>query len=168
MFEIRSAGPSDAEAIRQIYNHEVTTSTVTLDLEPRTLEEQRNWLVERSGALAVIVAVGNPDTPAAGEVLGFASLSAYRDRPAYRTTVEDSIYVHHEHQGLGVGKALLAALLERAVEHGFHSVIGRIVGAQEASLALHQSLGFELVGIEREVGRKFGTWLDVALVQKLL
>ncbi|MEL6983668.1 MAG: N-acetyltransferase family protein, partial [Actinomycetota bacterium] len=95
-------------------------------------------------------------------------LSFYRDRPGYRTSVEDSIYIAPGHQGGGVGHNLLGRLVETAELHGFHAVFARIVGAGEASVALHQRHGFELVGIEREVGRKFGRWHDVALLQRLL
>jgi L-amino acid N-acyltransferase YncA len=101
-------------------------------------------------------------------VIGFASLSPWKDRPAYRTSVEDSVYVHRGHQGTGVGRILLAHVLDVAKQSGFHAVFGRIVGGHEASLALHAALGFEIVGVEREVGRKFGKWLDVVVVEKLL
>jgi phosphinothricin acetyltransferase len=103
-----------------------------------------------------------------GAVAGFGSLSPYRSRPAYSTTVEDSVYVHHEHRGKGVGRLVLAELVRLAGVHGFHAVMARIVGGHEASIALHTGCGFELVGVEREVGRKFGKWLDVALMQRLL
>lgn len=159
---IRVATIDDAEAIRSIYNVEVTTSTVTFDLEPRSIGTQRAWLAARSGAHSAIVAVD------AGDVVGFASLSPWKDRPAYRTSVEDSVYVHREHQGRGVGRLLLTRLLEVANESGFHAVFGRIVGGHEASIALHQALGFEVIGVEREVGRKFGKWLDVVVVEKLV
>jgi phosphinothricin acetyltransferase len=159
---LRLATLDDADAIREIYNVEVLTSTVTFDLVPRTLDDQRAWLQARSGALAAVVAEDG------GEVIAFASLSPYRDRPAYSTTVEDSVYVRHDRQGQGVGKALLGELLRVATAHGFHSMIGRIVGGHDASIALHRSLGFEVVGTEREVGRKFNRWLDVVVVQKLL
>jgi phosphinothricin acetyltransferase len=159
---VRLATLDDAEAIRSIYNVEVTTSTVTFDLVPRTLAEQRAWLQARSGTLAAVVAEED------GEVVGFASLSPFRDRPAYSTTVEDSVYVRHDAQGRGVGRALLGELLRVATVHGFHAVIGRIVGGHEASIALHRGFGFEVVGTEREVGRKFNRWLDVVVVQKLL
>lgn len=159
---IRTATLDDAEAIRSIYNVEVTTSTVTFDLEPRSLEAQRGWLAARSGAHSAIVAVD------AGEVIGFASLSPWKDRPAYRTSVEDSVYVQRDRQGAGVGRLLLTRLLEVANESGFHAVFGRIVGGHEASIALHQALGFEVIGVEKEVGRKFGRWLDVVVVEKLL
>jgi phosphinothricin acetyltransferase len=159
---IRLATVDDAEAIRSIYNVEVTTATVTFDLEPRSLETQRDWLAARSGAHSAIVAVAD------GQVIGFASLSPWKDRPAYRTSVEDSVYVHRDHQGRGVGRLLLGRLDEVANESGFHAVFGRIVGGHDASIGLHQALGFEIVGTEREVGRKFGKWLDVVVVEKLL
>jgi phosphinothricin acetyltransferase len=159
---VRLATLDDAEAIRAIYNEEVTGSTVTFDLVPRTLADQRAWLTEHAGAHPAIVAVKGDD------VLGFGSLSPYRSRPAYSTTVEDSVYVHHDQRGQGVGRVVLAELVRLATDHGFHAVMARIVGGHEASIALHTACGFELVGVEREVGRKFGRWLDVALMQRLL
>ncbi|MEY2570599.1 MAG: L-amino acid N-acyltransferase [Acidimicrobiaceae bacterium] len=161
--DVRLATLDDAEAIRAIYNPEVLESTVTFDLVPRSLEEQRAWMTARSGAHAVLVAERDGEG-----VVGFASLSPYRDRPAYSTTVEDSVYVRRDAQGTGVGKALLGELVELATAHGFHAMMARIVGDHEASIALHRGHGFELVGTEREVGRKMGRWLDVVVMQKLL
>lgn len=160
--QARLATIDDAEATRSIYNLEVTESTVTFDLVPRTLEQQQAYLVARSGAHAVLVAED------AGEVVGFASFSPYRDRPAYSTTVEDSVYVRRDQQGKGVGKLLLGELVALARSHGFHAIMARIVGGHDASIALHRALGFEFVGTEREVGRKFGRWLDVDVMQLLL
>jgi L-amino acid N-acyltransferase YncA len=160
--EIRLAHLDDAEAIRTIYNVEVSTSTVTFDLVPRTPDDQVNWLQARSGAHAVIVA------EEAGEVVGFGSLSPFRDRPAYHGTVENSVYVRGDHRGKRVGRQLVAELIELAGQHGFHTVIARIVGGHDASIGLHQSLGFVEIGTEREVGRKFGTWLDVVVMQRML
>jgi L-amino acid N-acyltransferase len=160
--QLRLATSDDAEAIRQIYNLEVTTSTATFDLVPRSLEEQVAWLEARSGAHAVLVATED------GDVVGFGSLSPWRDRPAYATTVEDSVYVHRDHHGKGVGKAILGELLATATAHGFHACMARIVGGHEASIALHAACGFEVVGTEREVGRKLGRWLDVVLMERLL
>ena len=162
LVEIRLARPADAEAIRQIYNAEVTGSTVTFDLVPRSLADQEVWLEARSGAMAVIVAEHD------GEIVGFASLSPYKERPAYATSVEDSVYVRADQRGTGVGRALLDELLEVASARGFHTVMARIVGHHEASIALHRAVGFEPVGIEREVGRKFGQWLDVMIMQRML
>ena len=160
--DIRLATPDDAEPLRAIYNLEVLESTVTFDLVPRSLEDQRAWLVEHGGAHPAVVADDN------GDIVGFGSLSAYRDRPAYSTTVEDSVYVRRDKQGQGIGRLVLEALVELARQHGFHAVIARIVGGHEASIALHRTCGFELVGIEREVGRKVGRWLDVVELQRLL
>ena len=160
--DLRPAAPDDAEALREIYNLEVTTSTATFDLVPRSLEAQRAWQAERSGARAVLVAEEE------GAVCGFASLSPWRDRPAYATTVEDSVYVHRDHRGRGVGRALLTDLVATATAHGFHACMARIVGGHDASIALHVACGFEVVGTEREVGRKFGRWLDVVLMERLL
>jgi L-amino acid N-acyltransferase YncA len=153
----------DAEAIRAIYNPEVESSTVTFDLVPRTLDEQHAWIEEHSGGHPAIVAV-----TADGLVVGFGSLSPYRSRPAYAPTVEDSVYVHREHRGQGIGLLLLSELVRLAGAHGFHSVIARIVGHHEQSIGLHARCGFAHVGVEREVGRKLGQWLDVVLMQRML
>ncbi|MEA3077322.1 MAG: L-amino acid N-acyltransferase [Actinomycetota bacterium] len=164
--EVRLATSDDAEPIRAIYNREVTGSAVTFDLVPRSLADQQAWLASHAGAHPAIVAVDGPAS--SGRVAGFGSLSAYRSRPAYSTTVEDSVYVHSDFRGRGVGRLLLAELVRLATVHGFHAVMARIVGGHEASISLHRACGFELVGVEREVGRKFGRWLDVALMQRLL
>jgi L-amino acid N-acyltransferase YncA len=160
----RLARADDAEAIRRIYNREVTESTATFDLVPRSAEDQHRWMEEHAGAYPAVVAVDD----ATGAVAGFASLSPSRTRPGYSTTVEDSVYVDADHRAAGVGRLLLIEVVRLAEASGFHAVMARIAGAQEPSLALHRSCGFELVGIEREVGRKFGRWLDVALMQRLL
>ena len=159
----RLATIDDAEAIRAIYNREVVGSTVTFDLVPRSLEDQQAWLDEHSGAHPAVVAVDD-----GGRVCGFGSLSPYRARPAYRTTVEDSVYVDPDAQGQGVGRAILEELVQLAGAHGFHAVMARVVGGHEASIGLHRGGGFEVIGVEREVGRKFGKWLDVVLMQLLV
>ena len=161
--EVRLAIPGDAEAIRAIYNLEVAESTVTFDLVPRTLEQQLAWIADHAGAHPAIVAIDE-----GGEVAGFGSLSPYKERPAYATTVEDSLFVARDHRGQGVGRLLLEELLRLAQSHGFHAVIARIVGDNAASIRVHQACGFEMVGTEREVGRKFGRWLDVVELQKLV
>ena len=160
---IRPATLDDAATIRAIYNHEVQRETSTFDLVPRTLQDQRDWLAARSGAFSAIVAVDD-----AGDVVGFASLSPYKERAAYRTTVEDSVYVDRTRSATGIGTALLTHLVEAARSSGFHAVIARIEASSAASRALHAKCGFDLVGIEREVGRKFNRWLDVAVMQAML
>jgi len=168
--DLRLAQPSDNEAIRAIYNEAVTGSTATFDLVPRTREEQANWMDDHGGAYPAIVA-----TPAADEqagtprtLLGFGSLSPYRARPAYATSVENSVYVDADHRGAGVGRSILDELVRLARQHGFHTMIARIGGDNDPSIGLHRSCGFELVGTEREIGRKFGRWLDVAILQLML
>lgn len=153
----------DAETIQSIFSVEVLGSTSVFELVAPTVVEQRRWLALHTGTHPCLVAVDE-----AGTVLGYASLSPYRARPAYRTTVEDSVYVHRDHQNRGVGRALLAELVELATGHGFHAMIGRIVGHNQASIALHRRAGFVEVGTEREVGRKFGQWLDVVVLERLL
>jgi len=160
---LRAAQVSDAEAIAVIYNYEVEYSTATFDLVPRSIEAQREWITARSGAFSALVA-----DDSAADVIGFAALSTYRDRAGYRTTVENSVYVHRDHQRRGVGKLLLSALLEVARDSGFHTVIARIDSQSSGSLALHESLGFVVVGVERQIGRKFGRWLDSVIMQKML
>ncbi|MBA3288628.1 MAG: N-acetyltransferase [Acidimicrobiia bacterium] len=160
---IRLAELGDAEAIRAIYNVEVTTATSTFDLVPRSRANQEAWLAARSGAFSAVVAVDG-----AGAVVGFGSLSPYKERAAYRTTVEDSVYVDRERNGEGIGTLLLQHLVDLARQSGFHTVMARIEASGTASLALHARCGFELVGIEREVGRKFNRWLDVAVMQLML
>jgi phosphinothricin acetyltransferase len=159
---VRSATVEDAPAVLEIYNHEVLTSTVTFDLVPRTLAEQESWITDRSGAHVVLVVEDD------GEVVGFGALSQYRERAGYATTVEDSVYVHEDHRGKGVGRLLLAELVERATAHGFHALMAKVVGDHQASINLHAAAGFDVVGHEREVGRKFGRWLDVVLLERLL
>jgi phosphinothricin acetyltransferase len=160
---VRLAEPTDAESVRRIYNIEVVGSTATFDLRPRTVEEQAAWMAEHQGTYPVVVAVDE-----AGTVLGFGSLSAYRDRPSYATTVENSVYVDSASRGGGVGRAILEELVRLGTLHGFHTMIARVGGDNAASIALHQACGFEMVGVEREIGRKFNRWLDVSVQQRML
>ncbi len=162
---IRPARLADAEGIRAIVNHEILHGTSIFELEPRTTAAQQAWLQDRSGVHAVIVATAEGDD---NKVLGFGSLSPFHSRPAYNTTVENSVYVHHDHRGQGIGRALLEELMMVAQSHGFHTVIARISGGNEASVAAHRAVGFEVAGVEREVGRKFGRWLDVTVMQLML
>ena len=159
---VRLAIPADAEALRTIYNREIETSTATFDMIPRTIEAQLRWLEDHAGAHPAVVAEAD------GVVLGFGSLSPYRPRPAYSTSVEDSVYVHPDHHRRGVGRRLVEELVRLAELHGFHAVFARIVGGHEASIGLHAACGFDVVGVEREVGRKFGKWLDVVVMERLV
>ncbi|MGH8989607.1 MAG: GNAT family N-acetyltransferase [Acidimicrobiales bacterium] len=160
---LRLVQPEDAEDIRSIYNHEVTSGSNTFDLVSRSPDEQRAWISRHRGAHPAIVALEDP-----APVLGFAVVSPFRDRAAYATTVEDSVYVHRDHRGRGIGRALLEELLRLAAGHGFHTVIARISAENEPSVQLHRACGFDAVGVEREVGRKHGRWLDVVELQRML
>jgi phosphinothricin acetyltransferase len=160
----------DAAAILAIYNPEVVETTVSFDLIPRSMDEQLEWIQAHRGTHPCIVAINEEDEigekGARGErILGFASVSAFRERPAYATTVENSVYVHRAARGRRVGEVLLKDLIRLAGESGFHSLIARIVGENRASITLHERCGFRLVGTEVEVGRKHGLWLDVVEYQ---
>jgi phosphinothricin acetyltransferase len=170
----RLAEVGDLEAIATIYNAEVTETLVTFDIVPRTPADQRRWLDHHAGPHPAVVAVDEPGAGsdllgARGEpVLGFGSLSPFRDKPAYATTVENSVYVARQYRRRAVGRALLEELVRLAREHGFHAIIARTEGSNTASTELHLACGFELVGVEREVGRKHGHWLDVVELQLML
>jgi phosphinothricin acetyltransferase len=170
----RLAATGDADAIMAIYNVEVLGSTNTFDMVPRTRVEQEAWLAGHGGVHPAIVAVEPPGLAQGhlgtdGEVvLGFGSLSSFRERSGYAATAENSVYVDRAHRGKGVGRALLDELLALARLHGFHSLIARIAGHNESSIRLHESAGFTLVGVEREVGRKHRQWIDVVELQRLL
>ncbi len=160
---VRLARRGDAAAIAAIYNREVAESTNVFDLVPRSVDEQVEWIDEHSGAHPAVVAVDSE-----GQVVGFGSLSPYRPRPAYATSVESSVYVRRDRRGRGVGRIIVEELVRLGTVHGFHCLIARIVGANGASIRLHARCGFEMVGVEREVGRKFGRWLDVVEMQRML
>ena len=164
---IRLVARGDAAEIRAIHNHYVIESTSLFDMVPRTLDDQVQWIDEHSGGHPAVVAVAR-DEDGTERVVGFGSLSPFRSRPAYATTVENSVYLLEDYQGRGIGRMVLEELIRLAELHGFHSVIARVAGNNDGSIALHAACGFELVGTEREVGRKFGRWLDVVEMQRLL
>jgi len=159
---IRRAGSGDAARIAEIYNHYVLHSTATFDTEPKTPEDRMGWLEEHDDAHPVLV--GSID----GEVVAWGSLSRWSQKPAYRHTVEVSVYVDREATGQGIGPAMTEALVGEARAAGHHAVMGQIVSENAASLATSERLGFERVGILREVGRKFDRWLDVVVVERPL
>lgn len=165
---VRAARRSDAEAIRAIYNLEVE-GTNTFDLTPRTLDDQVAWIDAHSGGHPAVVAESEGPTGGSGPVVvGFGSLSSFRERPGYSTTVEVSVYVREDHRNRGVGREILTGLVRLARDYGYHCIIARVVGSNGPSIALHERCGFERVGVEREVGRKYGQWLDVVELQRML
>lgn len=159
---IRLAERTDLAAINAIYNHYVETSTCTFQTVPETDDDRAAWFGAHGQAHPILVAEQD------GEVFGWASLSAYHPRQAYRRTVEDSVYIRHDRCGRGVGTALLADLLARAGALGHHVVVALIAADQEPSLRLHAAFGFEPAGRLREVGWKFDRWLDVVFMQRRL
>jgi L-amino acid N-acyltransferase YncA len=161
-YALREATEADQRAVQDIYNDAVLHSTATFDLEPRTWEGQQRWFQEHRSPYDVFVATLG-DT-----VAGWGSLSPFRPKPGYRFTVEDSIYVHQDFRGRGVGAALLDALVEAARRGRFHCIIALIDGDNAVSIKLHERFGFQHVGVEREVGHKFDHWLDVVQMQKML
>lgn len=159
---IRPAVAADSEAIAAIWNHEVLHTTATTDTEPRSLEAQREWLAAHGPRHPVIVAVDG------GEVVAFGALSPYRPKPAYARTAEDSVYVKDGWRGKGLGGALLDRLLVLARENDHRSIVARITASNEASLELHEGRRFVRVGHERGVACKYGIWLDVVTLQRIL
>ena len=162
--KIRSATRDDLPAILEIYNEAVLNTTASYDYEPRTLEHRIGWFDDHvKHNYPIFVAVNNE-----ARVIGWSSLSRFHDRMGYRFTSENSIYVAADQRGQGVGKLLMPPLIESARQRGLHAIIGVIDAANEASIRLHASFGFQRVGLFKEVGFKFGRWLDVAYMQLLL
>lgn len=160
---IRDADREDLAAILAIYNHAVVHTTAVWNETPGTLEERNLWLDgKHQRGFPVLVAVEGD------AVLGFASYGDFRPWPGYSRSIEHSIYVAPDQHRRGIGRALLIALIERAREGGFHAMIGGIDASNEGSIALHKALGFTEVGRLPQVGHKFGRWLDLVFMQKML
>jgi phosphinothricin acetyltransferase len=158
---IRLATADDAVAINDIYNWYVPRSTCTYQEEPEPIESRQRWLAAH---------LKNPRHPVtvaviAGEVVGWGSLSDYRERSAYRFTCESSVYVRHDMHGRGIGKAIVADLIERAKALDYRSIIAGADAEQSVSIALHKKFGFIECGRQIKVGYKFDRWLDVVFMQ---
>jgi L-amino acid N-acyltransferase YncA len=158
---IRPATAHDLPAINEIYNHYVQHSTATFDEAPTTDGQRRDWWESHADRLPVLVAEQG------SRVIGWAALSPYHGRCAYRFTVETSIYLRPEVQGRGLGRRLLGELLEAGRDGGWHSAVAVIEASAGASLRVHAAVGFREVGRLREVGYKFGRWLDVVFMQRM-
>ena len=159
---IRPATETDLAAINDIYNHYVLHATCTYQESPEPLDGRRQWFNHHGEKHPVIVAELN------GRVVGWGSLSAYHTRSAYRRTVENSVYIHHEHHRRGLGSLLLKELIVRARNLGHHAIIAGIDAEQAGSVALHAKFGFEKVGHMKQVGFKFNRWLDVIYMELIL
>jgi len=156
---IRAASESDQQAIMEIYNDAVLNTTATFDTEPRSLQNQMEWFRKHKKNHPVFVAEEN------NKVVGWASLSPWSDRCAYDTTVEVSVYIHKDFRGKGVGSQLLEKVTEEGRKVNNHTVISRITQGNEVSIHLHEKLGYRHIGVMKEVGFKFGKFLDVNLMQ---
>jgi phosphinothricin acetyltransferase len=160
---IRTAGELDLPGILDIYNDVIATSTAVYDYHPHTLAMRREWwLALRELDLPVIVAI------AANRVIGFGALSPFRKWGAYKYSAENSLYVVSDCRGQGIGKQLLAHLIDAARDRDLHTLVAGIDASNDASIRLHRALGFEQVALFREVGFKFGRWLDLVFMQRWL
>jgi len=161
---VRDATSHDLPAILAIFNDVIATSTAVYRDDPVALEERQAWFEARKRAgYPVLVAEAN------GKVIGFSSFGEFRGAySGYRHTVEHSVHVDKDARGTGAGAALLTALFPRAAAMGKHVMIGAIDAANAGSLRFHARLGFAQTGLLREVGFKFGRWLDLAFVQKTI
>lgn len=152
-----------AIAILDILNEAIVNTTALYDYEPRSLSQMQDWFkAKASGQFPVIGAVEN------NQLLGFASYGTFRAWPAFKYSVEHSVYVHNGHRRRGVGRSLLHQLIAAATEQQYHTLIGGIDADNTGSIALHEALGFHHAGTIRQAGFKFGRWLDLAFYQRLL
>ena len=161
---IRPANHDDLPGILAIYNDAVLKTTATYDYEPRTLEHRTQWFEERCRDNYPVFVAADED----GFITGWSSLNPYHARMGYRFTSENSVYVAEAFRGQGIGKSLLAPLIDAAKVRGLHAIIAAIDAENQASIRLHASFGFEKVGHFRQTGFKFGRWLDVVYMERLL
>jgi phosphinothricin acetyltransferase len=157
---LRDATEADLPAIRDIYNHAVEHTTAIWNDVLIDLDNRRAWLeFRRAKGFPVLVA------EVEGRIAGYASYGDWRAFDGYRHTVEHSVYVEKDFYGRGIGKALMTALIERARAGDIHVMVAAIEAGNQGSIALHQKLGFRTVGTHLEVGKKFGRWLDLTMME---
>lgn len=157
---IRPANETDLAPINRIYNREIETGTATWDIDPWTIERRREWWTEHGDPLQPVLVAER-----GGEVVGFAYLTLMSQKHGWRFTREDTIYIDEAHRGHGIGKTLLAALLDTARELGVRLVVASITSTNETSIRLHQQFGFVTMGTLHNAGLKFGQWLDTTYMQ---
>ena len=155
---------SFSDQILAIFNDAILNSTALYDYKPRTPAVMASWFeAKKNGNYPVIGVVTER-----GELMGFTSYGSFRAWPAYKYTVEHSVYVHHEHRSQGIGSALMKKLIETARKQEYHVMVGGIDAANATSIAMHEKLGFVHAGTIRHAGYKFGRWLDLAFYQLVL
>ena len=161
--QIRDADDSDLPAITEIHNHAVVHTTAIWNEDAVDVADRAAWLADRTArGYPVIVAVDDSG------LVGYASYAQWRPHSGYKHTVEHSVYVRGDQRGRGIGKTLMAELIERARAAGVHVMIGGIESGNVASIVLHERLGFAEVGRMPQVGAKFGRWLDLSMIQLML
>lgn len=153
-----------AQAILDIFNEAIVTSTALYDYQPRPLASMEPWFAAKDKGSFPVIGVEDE----AGTLVAMGSFGSFRAWPAYKYSVEHSVYVHKEHRGKGLGLTVMQALIETARERQLHAMLGGIDAGNAASIALHERLGFRHVGTLPQVGFKFGRWLDLAFYQLLL
>ncbi|GGL73581.1 phosphinothricin acetyltransferase [Deinococcus aerolatus] len=165
---VRPATRADVPAMLEIYNHAVLHTTASYDLEPVVLETRLAWFDHKQVAGWPVLVLEEPGEVTGDRVIGWATYGPFREKPGYAGTVEHSIYVREDRRGSGLGHLLMLALIADARARGFHVMVGGVDASNAGSLAFHARLGFVQVAEFRQVGRKFGRWLDLAFVQLLL
>ena len=153
-----------AQAILDIFNEAIVNSTALYDYQPRPLASMAAWFATKQQGNFPVIGLEDDH----GQLLAFGSYGTFRAWPAYKYTVEHSVYVHRDHRGRGLGESVMRALIESARQHNLHAMVGGIDATNAASIALHTRLGFRHVGTLPQVGFKLGRWLDLALYQLLL
>lgn len=161
---VRKATRGDVPAILDIYNDAVLNTTASADYAPHSLEARYDWLAEHQREGFPVYAALND----AGEVVGWSSLSRFKERRGYRFSAEDSIYIHPQWRGQGIGKLLLPPLIAAARTMGLHVIVAGISGDNAASLKLHAAFGFEKVAHFKEIVYKFDKWLDLVYMELVL
>ncbi len=164
MIEIRNCGPGDYSAVVEIYNHYIESSHATFDLHPFSVGQRVHWFSQfgESGPHQLLIADVD------GTVAGYGCSTRLKERAAYDISVETTVYLRTDFAGIGIGTAIYVELLKRLSREGIHSVFAAIALPNDASVRLHESLGYELCGTFREVGRKFDRHIDVSWYQKIL
>ena len=153
--------PEYASQILDIFNDAILNSTALYDYKPWTMDTMKVWFETKAQHNFPVIGIVDDE----GVLMGFGSYGQFRMRPAYKFTIENSLYVHRDHRGKGLGKILLNEIISHATSQNFHSIIAVIDASNEISLDLHRKAGFTQVGVFREVGYKFGRWLDAAFLQ---
>jgi len=163
MVTIRTAREEDIPAMLEIYNHVILNTTAVYHYEAHTMEMRKAWYDTRvQGGYPVFVAESE------GRVVGFSSYGPFRPWPAYKYTMENSVYVAEGQRGKGIAKLLMEPLVRTARQKDVHAIIAVIDGSNEVSKRLHRAFGFEEVGHFRQVGYKFGAWLDLTFMELVL